>query len=356
MTTQSTTTKEALEPCPLAHEVREGVNLWSSSAGQKWHIWCYDCGLQFEGRLNQPKDEVIKAWNSRSAPIAPVVDHDAFVRAVAVLPCARVDGDQCCFFEKGVANYCASCQAREMLECPAPAATVAPVEQSIDPIGDFVESVWKLTNDRDGWSRSILRGLAENLARQFAPASPAAIRDEAGTTFQNRVQPWMMACFGAEIAGDKEERNHRFLEEALELVQACGAARSEAHQLVDYTFDRPVGNAQQEVGGVMVTLAALCLARGFDMHECGEVELTRIWGKVDVIRAKQAAKPKHSPLPERVATTPPSTAAKQIVEEWMAEVSGSGYIFNSPMHRKSLIQRIERCLSTEREDQPKGSN
>lgn len=133
-------------------------------------------------------------------------------------------------------------------------------------------------------------------------------RDEAGEIdaskpFQANVQPWLMACFGEMIAGDREERNHRFLEEALELVQACGCTASEAHQLVDYTFDRPVGELHQEVGGVMVTLAALCLANDADMHAAGWVELNRIWGKVEAIRAKQAAKPKHSPLPEH--THPP---------------------------------------------------
>ncbi|MGV8869328.1 MAG: hypothetical protein ACOH2S_20615 [Janthinobacterium svalbardensis] len=116
-------------------------------------------------------------------------------------------------------------------------------------------------------------------------------------SFQDRVQPWMMACFGAEIAADGAERNHRFLEESLELVQACGCTPSEAHQLVDYVFGRPVGERAQEVGGVMVTLAALCLAQGLDMHAAGETELARIWTKVEAIRAKQAAKPKHSPLP-----------------------------------------------------------
>ncbi len=115
--------------------------------------------------------------------------------------------------------------------------------------------------------------------------------------FQARVQPWLMACFGPEISGDREERNHRFLEEALELVQSCGCTASEAHQLVDYTFARDVGEPRQETGGVMVTLAALCLANGLDMHDAAEVELARIWTKVDKIRAKQAAKPKHSPLP-----------------------------------------------------------
>jgi NTP pyrophosphatase (non-canonical NTP hydrolase) len=115
--------------------------------------------------------------------------------------------------------------------------------------------------------------------------------------FQERVDPWMQKCFGKIISADTQERNHRFLEEALELVQACGTTASEAHQLVDYTFGRALGDATQEVGGVMVTLAALCLAQGMDMHACGEAELARVWTKIDQIRAKQAAKPKYSPLP-----------------------------------------------------------
>lgn len=115
--------------------------------------------------------------------------------------------------------------------------------------------------------------------------------------FQSRVQPWMMACFGEAIAADRQERNHRFLEEALELVQANQCTASEAHQLVDYVYGRPVGEPSQEVGGVMVTLAALCLALGLDMHVAAETELARIWNKVEQIRAKQATKPAMSPLP-----------------------------------------------------------
>lgn len=124
--------------------------------------------------------------------------------------------------------------------------------------------------------------------------------EQQGAPFQSRVRPWMLECFGAEIASDRVERNHRFFEEASELVQACGMTASEAHQLVDYTWSRPIGEPNQEAGGVMVTLAALCLANGLDMHVAGETELARI-SKPDMvirIRAKQAAKPKHSPLPE----------------------------------------------------------
>ncbi|WP_211114949.1 hypothetical protein [Azospirillum brasilense] len=127
----------------------------------------------------------------------------------------------------------------------------------------------------------------------------AALNGEqpAPALLQQRIHDWMLACFGAEVAADKLERNHRFLEEALELVQACGCSQGEAHQLVDYVFGRPVGELAQEVGGVMVTLAALCQAQGIDMAEAGETELARVWTKVEAIRAKQASKPKGSPLP-----------------------------------------------------------
>jgi hypothetical protein len=119
-------------------------------------------------------------------------------------------------------------------------------------------------------------------------------------TFQAQVSPWMLSCFGLIISTDKNERNHRFFEEATELVQAGGMTRSECHQLVDYTFNRPVGDPEQEVGGVMVTLAAWCLANNLNMHDAGEIELERILRPeiMEKIRLKQLTKPKHSPLPE----------------------------------------------------------
>lgn len=144
------------------------------------------------------------------------------------------------------------------------------------------------------------------------------------TTFQHRVEPWLLQCFGEAIAADKDERNHRFLEESLELVQSTGCTRSEAHQLVDYVFGRSVGEPKQETGGVMVTLAALCRAQGLNMHEAGEVELQRISAPamVEKIRAKQAAKPKHSPLPESAALTQPegSLTDAEILHLWDTHV------------------------------------
>ncbi len=48
----------------------------------------------------------------------------------------------------------------------------------------------------------------------------------------------------------------------------------------------------------MVTLAALCLAHGLDMHAAGDAELERVWLIIDKIRAKRAKKPDFGPLPE----------------------------------------------------------
>ena len=157
-----------------------------------------------------------------------------------------------------------------------------------------------------GYAKALADLEAGKLEPEHAGRILAAI-DEAATlertkmfpgTYQQRVNDWMLKCFGPSITEDKTERNHRFLEEALELVQSGGCTASEAHQLVAYVFSRPVGEIGQEVGGSIVTLAAFCNAHGVDLDAEAEKELTRVWGMMDQIRAKQAAKPKHSPLPE----------------------------------------------------------
>ncbi|WP_258400944.1 hypothetical protein [Cupriavidus phytorum] len=203
--------------------------------------------------------------------------------------------------------------AEVLVDCEAFEAAMVEAGYSRPDIGRH-PGMYRYQRDQDrfvGW----------RLARALLAAQPAE-------PFQARVQPWMLACFGAEIAGDKQERNHRFLEEALELVQACGATASEAHQLVDYVYGRPVGDKGQEAGGVIVTLAALCHAQGLDMHAAGETELARIWTMVEKIRAKQAAKPKHSPLPEHMS---PSAGADD---------SRDALILDALKGAKSLLEEL----------------
>lgn len=115
--------------------------------------------------------------------------------------------------------------------------------------------------------------------------------------YQRRVAGWMLACFGGEIAKNKAERCHRFLEEALELVQSIACTKEDAHLLVDYVYDRDVGIPHQEVGGVMVTLAALCNANGLSIDDAAEDELERVYDKLEAIRKKQASKIANSALP-----------------------------------------------------------
>lgn len=118
------------------------------------------------------------------------------------------------------------------------------------------------------------------------------------TTYQERVEQWLEACFPPSVRSDRAERTHRFLEEALELAQANGCSRTDALALVDYVFCRPQGDPVQEVGGVMVTLASLCSATGLNMNQSGDLELARNWDRIDEIRGKQQSKPRGSPLPQ----------------------------------------------------------
>jgi hypothetical protein len=113
-------------------------------------------------------------------------------------------------------------------------------------------------------------------------------------TFQSRVYKWLQYAFGGlypKIIDSKRERNHRFLEESLELVQACGLVEVEAMELVHYVYNRPIGEIHQEVGGVAVTLAALCEVHGISTSEAAETELSRAYAKVAMIRTKQTTKP-----------------------------------------------------------------
>lgn len=129
----------------------------------------------------------------------------------------------------------------------------------------------------------------------------AALNDAPPLPFQQCVTPWMLECFGPDVSADKLERCDRWVEEVYEALQWAGYPRDRLAMLENYTWSRPVGEGFQEAGGVMVTFAAWCDAHGIDMHEAGRVELARVWTKVDQIRAKQASKPKGSPLPQHVA-------------------------------------------------------
>lgn len=143
----------------------------------------------------------------------------------------------------------------------------------------------------------------ELLCQAFARHRQSAERGEV-VAFQQGVDQWMDVCFGETIKADKVERCDRFIEESLEFVQSVGYSAERAHALVDYVFNRDIGEVNQEVGGVMVTLAAACNTIGVDIGSAAQTELARVWTKVEAIRAKQAAKPTGSALPIALPTPP----------------------------------------------------
>lgn len=190
------------------------------------------------------------------------------------------------------------------------------------------EELLKLNPLRDTFAAAALSGAMANSKFQEAMFSVASANDvtaylaaaPAPEAYQKRVAAWTLECFGAEITADKVERADRFIEEALELAQATGWPADRAHALVDYVFGRPTGEIGQEVGGVMVTLAALCNVFDIDIDAEARREVDRITQPEIVlkIRAKQAAKPTGSALPIAAPTPPPAQVTDEMVERAVA--------------------------------------
>jgi hypothetical protein len=143
-------------------------------------------------------------------------------------------------------------------------------------------------------------------------------------SLQSRVQPWMIECFGAEIAGDKLERGDRFLEESLELLQSGDYPQERVAALVEYVYGRPKGEPSQEVGGVRVTLSAYCLAFDIDEDAAAETELARILRPeiIAKIRLKHASKKVGSALPMCTPPTPAAPAAQKDGQHKITDADG----------------------------------
>lgn len=118
-------------------------------------------------------------------------------------------------------------------------------------------------------------------------------------SFQARVGAFM-AHLGKHQALNVERRRNRFLEEALEAVQAAGMQIADAYQLVDYVFRRSAGDLEMEIGDVLFALAAMATAGDVIVSTAGERALTRVWQRIDSIRAKVAAESADSPLPGQI--------------------------------------------------------
>lgn len=124
-------------------------------------------------------------------------------------------------------------------------------------------------------------------------------------TLRNFQRAAALRCMGADTVYNRQERGLRFLEEAIELVQAVGIMRSDVREMVDHVYDKPVGSVRSEIAGSMITLAVLADALGYDLQDASMEELARIEREIGVIRERHFKKklradkePEPEPEPE----------------------------------------------------------
>lgn len=96
---------------------------------------------------------------------------------------------------------------------------------------------------------------------------------------QAKIHEWARECFGDEQACSLPHRGLRLLEEAAEAAQAAGVSVAMAHKLVDYVFNRPVGDLGQELGGTATTLRCLAQAAGLSAEGEEVREMERVLSK-----------------------------------------------------------------------------
>lgn len=135
---------------------------------------------------------------------------------------------------------------------------------------------------------------------------------------QAAIAKWVVAAFGEETAKNVSDRAWRFIEETFELAQALEIPREYIIKLLDYVYNRPVGETKQELGSTFLTLAGLASAMELSLDAAARAELSRVWGKIDAIRAKQAGKIAASPLPgpSPDASEPDTSDIPEVGEEW----------------------------------------
>ena len=112
-------------------------------------------------------------------------------------------------------------------------------------------------------------------------------------SYQPDVVKQVDRLWGNAALNNQQERVQRFAEEAAELVQSCGLDLIQFWYVVSWVYGRPPGPKPREVGGTLVTLAALCHAFRMDMFGCGLAELQRLQEKEpEEMQGRHIAKPK----------------------------------------------------------------
>lgn len=123
----------------------------------------------------------------------------------------------------------------------------------------------------------------------FSPVKSETILN---SFLRTRVNQFLADAFPDDPLVRPKVRVYRFLEEAMELAQAMEVSKEDAAKLLDYVFSRPVGEVQQELGGVVFTLVGVANSLDMDFLLEGHRSVDEAYGRIDQIRAKSKTKPR----------------------------------------------------------------
>jgi hypothetical protein len=170
-----------------------------------------------------------------------------------------------------------------------------PTANQREYFGAELDILWRFTEDKgETWIEvsepNFIGTSPENYEQVFR------VKPRKEVPYQERVKDWIGSTFSEEAVTDIPERCHRFIEEAIELVQALGMPKDDIIRHIVRTYSRPVGDPVQEVGGVMVTLNGLATAAGIDVLTAAETELSANIKNAEAIREKWLSKTVISPL------------------------------------------------------------
>jgi hypothetical protein len=121
--------------------------------------------------------------------------------------------------------------------------------------------------------------LAAYTKLRFVGASLGSPRAHERDIRQAEFVRFAIEAFGERQTHSIPQRGIRLMEEADEAGQAAGVTREMAHKLVDFVWDRPMGELSQELGGVGVTVLALASAAGLSADAAEVTEIERILAK-----------------------------------------------------------------------------
>jgi hypothetical protein len=173
--------------CPLVHPIRNGVRFMGFSKGptnksDRYHIWCYDCGLAFEGQPSETAESVARRWNTRADLPRATADNDD---DAAILDDERVDKElrrwQDAIRDKmigmGVPDHVidgAGCDSGDPLDF-----TLAEVGQGVGYFVDQLESAPRATGETGLTVEGCLTELREIDAPALSVDEAAALFDAA---------------------------------------------------------------------------------------------------------------------------------------------------------------------------------